>query len=248
MTLSEFFEENPETAVALSGGVDSAYLLFQAAKCAKKVRAYFVRSQFQPEFELEDARKIAETAGAELEILTLDVLKISEIAANGAERCYFCKKAMFSLIAAAAEKDGFSLLLDGTNASDDESDRPGTRAKNELRVRSPLRECGLEKSEIRRLAREAGLHVWDKPAYACLATRIRTGERIDENKLKMTEQAENFLASLGFSDFRVRLRGGAAVLQIKAEQFALAAENREKIVSELKKSYGAVMLDMEARE
>ena len=149
------------------------------------------------------------------------------------------------MIAGSAEKDGYRVILDGTNASDEEGDRPGIRALKELRVMSPLRECGFTKSRIRELSREAGLFTWNKPAYACLATRIPTGERITAEKLEATEHCEEYLAKLGFSDFRVRSFNGAARLQLRKEQLKRAIEMREQISEELKKYYSAVLLDME---
>lgn len=155
---------------------------------------------------------------------------------------------IFSAIAQAAREDGFTTILDGTNASDDAGDRPGMRALQELSVLSPLRECGLTKPEIRRLSKEAGLFTWDKPAYACLATRIPTGTAITADQLERTEAAENHLFSLGFTDFRVRLQGDAAKLQVPAAQFPKVLENRDMILSELKKWYSTVLLDLEARD
>ena len=137
------------------------------------------------------------------------------------------------------------MLLDGTNASDDAGDRPGMRALKELSVRSPLRICGLTKAEIRRRSREAGLFTWDKPAYACLATRIPTGTEIKADKLSRTEAAEQALFSLGFRDFRIRLRGGAAVIQA---QLPKVLENRSRILEELRRYYHAVLLDLEVRD
>src|SRR5699024_2924376 len=150
--------------------------------------------------------------------LDVDILADETVAANPPDRCYHCKRRIFSAIASAAAADGYTLLLDGTNASDDAGDRPGMRALWELSVRSPLRECGLTKPEIRWLSREAGLFTWDKPAYARLATRVPAGERLTAEKLENTERAEDFLFSLGFTDFRVRLFNGAARLQLPAEQ------------------------------
>ena len=121
------------------------------------------------------------------------------------------------------------------------------RALRELSVRSPLRECGLTKPEIRRLSRKAGLFTWDKPAYACLATRVPAGEQLTAEKLENTERAEDFLFSLGFADFRVRLFNGAARLQLPAEQLPRLLERRAEILSELKKTYRAVVLDLEVR-
>lgn len=247
MTLPEFFRATPRTAVAFSGGVDSAYLLWAARQWGREVRAYYVRSAFQPAFELADARRLAADVGAELRVLEVDVLSCPAVTANPADRCYHCKQAIFTAIRAAAEADGFPVLLDGTNASDDAGDRPGMRALRELSVRSPLRECGLTKEEIRRLSREAGLFTWDKPAYACLATRIPTGEVITAGKLQRTERAEDFLFSLGFTDFRVRTLGEDAKLQLRREQLPLALEKRAEILNHLKRDYRNVLLDLEVR-
>lgn len=247
MELFDFFEDNPKAAIAFSGGVDSAYLLYAAKTAGADVRAYYVKSAFQPQFELEDAKRLARQLAADMRIMEADVLASKTVADNPKDRCYHCKKLIFHIIAEAAEKDGYTLLLDGTNASDEEGDRPGMRALKELSVRSPLRECGLTKEKIRSLSKEAGLFTWDKPAYACLATRIPAGEPITEEKLAATEAAEEYLFSLGFTDFRVRRFGEAARLQFPAGQFEKVMEKREEIAEELKRYYKAVLLDMEAR-
>ena len=248
MKINEFFENNPKVAVAFSGGVDSAYLLYAAKQYAKEVQAYYVSSAFQPQFELEDAARLAKELDVPMRVLPVDVLSSDIIAANPADRCYHCKKMIFEAIRKAGGEDGFYVLLDGTNASDDEGDRPGMRAIRELSVFSPLRDCGLTKEEIRLRSKEAGLFTWDKPAYACLATRIPTGEPITEEKLKVTEAAENFLFSLGLTNFRVRRMGDAARLQVTAAQIGKVMENRELITTVLKRFYSAVLLDLEARE
>ena len=245
--LSQFFAENPRVALAFSGGVDSAYLLYAAIHADAQVRAYYVKSAFQPQFELDDAHRLAKELGADMRILELDVLSNPTIAANSADRCYHCKTMIFSSIIRAAREDGFTVLMDGTNASDDAGDRPGMRALRELKVRSPLRECGLTKAEIRALSKEAGLFTWNKPAYACLATRIPAGEAITSGALERTELSENFLHALGFSDFRVRLFHGGARLQIPENQFPLLIQKRQTILDELKKHYGSVLLDLEVR-
>ena len=247
LTLQEFFAEYPSVAVAFSGGTDSAYLLCAAKRNAERVCAYYVKSAFQPRFELEDAQRLAKELDAELKILELDVLAAPGVAENPADRCYYCKQAVFSAITAAARADGFPTLLDGTNASDNALDRPGMRALRELSVLSPLRMCGLTKAEIRRRSKEAGLFTWDKPAYACLATRIAAGEPITAEKLAAAEAAESFLFSLGFTDFRVRQRNGEAKLQLPAAQWPLVCERRAEILRELKKHYRAVTLDLEVR-
>ena len=248
MTLEEFFRGHPEVAIAFSGGVDSAYLLYAAMRYAKRVHAYTVHSQFQPRFELDDARRLATELGAALSVLPLDVLAVPGAAENGPDRCYHCKQAVLTTIRDAACADGFTLLCDGTNASDAVADRPGMRALRELGVRSPLRECGLTKDTIRALSRDAGLFTWDKPAYACLATRIRTGEEITLQKLKQTEKAEGFLFGPGFRDFRVRMVDNTAKLELREADLPLLLENREKIVTELRKDYDSVLLNLEVRK
>ena len=228
MTLSAYFAQHPKAALGFSGGVDSSYLLYAARQAGCSIRPYFVRTPFQPQFEL-------------------DVLADPAVAANPAERCYHCKRRLFGTLAARALADGYTLLLDGTNASDDADDRPGMRALRELHVASPLRECGLSKPEIRRLSKQAGLFTWDKPAYACLATRIPTGTPITAEALRITERGEGYLFSLGLRDFRIRFLHGAARLQVPEAQLPLVLAHREEIVRELKRNYSAVMLDLEVR-
>jgi uncharacterized protein len=248
MDLKQFFESVPEAAIAFSGGVDSAYLLYAAMQFGKRVKAYYVKTAFQPQFELEDAFRLAKELGADLQVLEVDILCETAVTANPADRCYYCKKVLFSRILQAAKADGFSVLLDGTNASDDASDRPGMRAISELSVRSPLRKCGLTKGKIRQLSKEACLFTHDKPAYACLATRIPTGELITSEKLQRTERAEAYISQWGFRDFRVRSMGNTAKIQVLEGDLSLLMEHREDILEELKKYYTGVVLDLEVRK
>ena len=245
--LKAFFQENTKLALAFSGGVDSAYLLYAAKTFGADVKAYYVKTPFQPEFEYEDARRLAEQLDAEMVTIHLDILSDDTIAENPKNRCYFCKKRIFSAILEQAKADGYSLIIDGTNASDDAADRPGMVALKEMEVRSPLRECGLTKAEIRKLSKEAGLFTHDKPAYACLATRIPTGTPITAEKLAITERNEGFLRSLGFRDFRIRLVGTAAKLQVSGNELPLLFANRETILEMLKNDYTEVLLDLEVR-
>lgn len=244
MTLKQFFQLHNQVAIAFSGGVDSAFLLSAAIRYGAKVKAYYVKSAFQPRFELEDAWKLSAHLGAEMEVLNLDILCHKEITANQPDRCYHCKKAILQTIVDAAVQDGYDLLLDGTNASDDASDRPGMRALAELSVRSPLRECGLTKEEIRRLSRDAGLFTWDKPAYACLATRTAAGEEITAEKLKRTETAETLLASLGFRDFRVRSSGDIARIQLITAELPRMEKYKSFVFKELQQYYREVTLEV----
>lgn len=247
MELGDFFQQHPKVALAFSGGVDSAYLLYAAVQADADVKAYFVNSAFQPRFELDDARRAAREIGAELREVELDVLAVPGVAANGTDRCYHCKHAILGAVARAAAEDGYAQIIDGTNASDAADDRPGMRALADLSVRSPLRECGITKGDVRRRAREAGLFTWDKPAYACLATRVPTGETITANKLAATETAEDALSAMGFSDIRVRWMDGAARVQVPESQMALAVARRQDILEAVGPLYSAVVLDLECR-
>ena len=247
MTLLAFFKENPKAALGFSGGVDSSYLLYAGVQAGADIHPYYIKTAFQPQFELDDAERLCAQLGVPLTVLELDVLKDEAVTANPPDRCYHCKAALFGALSARALADGYTLLLDGTNASDDAGDRPGMRALKELHVCSPLRECGLTKAEIRRLSREAGLFTWDKPAYACLATRIPSGDAITAEKLLATERAEAFLFSLGLTDFRVRNYHGAARLQFPEAQLNAVLAHRAEILQELKKDYPAVLLDLEVR-
>ncbi|MBQ5608573.1 MAG: ATP-dependent sacrificial sulfur transferase LarE [Oscillospiraceae bacterium] len=248
MTLQRFFEENSTVALAFSGGVDSGYLLYAAKACGAQVHVYYAKTPFQPRFEYDDALRLARQLEVPMTTVELDVLADPAIAANPHNRCYFCKQKIFTAILEAAEKDGFSLVIDGTNASDDTTDRPGMQALKELQVRSPLRECGLTKAEIRRLSKEAGLFTHDKPAYACLATRIPTGTPITTDLLARTERNEELLKRLGFLDFRIRLVGNSAKIQLTEDQLPLLLHHREAILQELKQDYSTVLLDLEVRQ
>ena len=247
MTLQEFFQAVPRVAVAFSGGTDSALVLWAAKRYGADVCAYYARTAFQPEFEWQEAKRLAAELGVTLREVPVDILSVPEAAANGPRRCYYCKQALFQAIWETARGDGYTMLLDGTNASDDAGDRPGMVALRELEVRSPLRECGITKQEVRKLSQEAGLFTWDKPAYACLATRIPTGTPICEEGLKRVEQAENKMSSLGFMDFRVRLWEGAARIQVTEKQLDMLMEKRQEILTALRPHFTAILLDLESR-
>ena len=247
MKLKKFFEKYPRVALGFSGGVDSAYLLYAGKKYGADIRPYFIKTAFQPEFELRDAQRLTDELGIELTVVEYDILAETQVAQNPPNRCYYCKSALFGALKQQALKDGYEILLDGTNASDDASDRPGMKAIREMKVLSPLRECGLTKDEIRILSREAGLFTWEKPSYACLATRIPTGEPVSGELLKRIERSEDALSALGFSDFRVRVFHNAARIQLSKGQFEQAAQDRERILSALKPYFPAVLLDLETR-
>lgn len=248
MTLQQFFTQHPKAALAFSGGSDSAYLLWAGRTFGQDVRPYYVSTPFQPAWEREDAQRLARELGVPLTVVELDVLACPEVAANPSNRCYFCKKALFSALWQQVRADGFSLLLDGTNASDDAQDRPGMRALSELEVRSPLRECGITKAQLRALSCQAGLFTWDKPAYACLATRIPTGTPITASDLARVERGEDALFALGFTDFRIRLRGDAALIQLPQDQMGWGVAQHGAILDALSPHFSQVFLDLNPRQ
>ncbi len=247
MELVDYLKRFERLAIAFSGGVDSSYLLYAAVKAGLTVRPYFVKSPFVPDFERSDALRLAASLGVSVQEITVDPLRDERIVANPDNRCYYCKQYVFNAIIGAANHDGFHHVADGTNASDDYDDRPGMKAIQELRIYSPLRACGLTKSMIRNASREAGLFTWHKPAYACLATRFPVGQRITEGGLRKVEEAEGYLFSLGFSDFRVRLLGNIAKIQVPQSQLEKVLQYRELMIKQLSPLFDAVLLDLEVR-
>lgn len=247
MELREFFERHPKCALAFSGGTDSALLLCEARRLGADVKAYFVKGPFQPQFELEDARRLAKELGAEMEVIETDVLALPEVAENGPRRCYYCKRAIFSLIFERARRDGYETVIDGTNASDKVNDRPGMQAIAELGVLSPLRMCGVTKAQVRELSAEAGLFTARKPSYACLATRVPTGTAITREALEKVERGEEALREMGFSDLRLRLEGTGARLELPAAQLPAVVQNRERVLKALLPSFSRVTVDLAGR-
>lgn len=233
-------------AVAFSAGVDSTLLLY-AAKQALGERAAAISGRFAsfPQSEAEAAERICRDMGVRLEILNIDQLSIPGFAENPPERCYICKKALFSELIGRAKELGFENVIDGCNADDAGDYRPGMKATSELGVKSPLLEVGLTKAEIRALSREFGLETWDKPALACLATRIPYGERITRRALEAIERAESFLFGMGFSQVRVRAHGNVARIELKPEEFSKALESASLIDKEVKRAgFSYVALDL----
>lgn len=246
MQLEEFFVRYPKCALAFSGGTDSAYLLYAAMQYGCDIRAYYVRSVFQPEFEYQDAMKIVEQLQADMRIIHCSVLEDEKVRMNPANRCYYCKQRIFSAISRQAQADGYSVILDGTNASDDAADRPGMKALAELKVLSPLRMCGISKSDVRRLSKEAGLFTYQKASYACLATRIAAGHEIRTEDLQCVEQAEAALSDMGFHNFRLRLyryEEGVAALETEEGQWQYARDHLVEIQERLRPWFHRVVLE-----
>ena len=248
ITLQRFFNDNPHVALAFSGGVDSSYLLYIGLHYGAKIRPYFVKTAFQPEFELRDARRVAEYLETEITVIETDVLNNAAVVSNPLNRCYHCKKNIFEVIRAQAFADGVPLVIDGTNASDDAGERPGMKALAEQSVRSPLRECGITKSNVRQLSKETGLFTWNKPAYACLATRVPFGQKITEDLLRRIEKSEDALFAFGFTDFRVRVMGdNVAKLQFQHAQMGDVVNRRADIVDTIKRYFSTILLDLDGR-
>ena len=248
MILEQFFDNNRKLALAFSGGTDSAFLLAQGLRQGCDLRPYFVKTVFQPRFELEDAQRLCAQLGVQLAVIELDVLANGSVAANPADRCYFCKTAIFTALIARAAQDGYSTVIDGTNASDDAADRPGMRALLELGVVSPLRICGITKQEVRQRSAQLGLFTANKPSYACLATRVPAGTAIEAGMLTRVERGEEVLRGLGFSDLRLRLfgeRGGK--LQLPEEQLVCAARMAQEIRAALSRDFDSILLDLQPR-
>lgn len=247
MILDSFFKKYPKTALAFSGGADSAYLLYVGLKAGWDIQPYFVKSPFQPQKELADALAFCKKITSQLSIISHNSLEDSEIRLNTPKRCYNCKKSIFTLIKQQAQSDGYSIIIDGTNASDRESERPGMKALVELGVLSPLKEYNLTKDKIRELSRKENLITWNKPSYSCLATRISTGEEITKELLTKAEEAENILTDLGFNDFRVRIAGNTLRIQLKEKEWLKGVKKRLDILTAIKPIFSIVSLDLEMR-
>ncbi|MDR2478327.1 MAG: ATP-dependent sacrificial sulfur transferase LarE [Treponema sp.] len=216
--LVDLIAARQSVAVAFSGGVDSSFLCRVAKDVlGDKAIAITIVSPMLPKSEIDCATAVSRQVG--INHIFVEEGEIEEdVAANPRERCYFCKKREFGRIIEAARERGIDTVLDGSNVDDLGDFRPGLKALEELHVFSPLREAGMTKADIRALSRRFDLPTWDKPAFACLASRIPYGERIDREKLNRIEQAEDYLRSLGFRQFRVRSHGDIARIEAARDE------------------------------
>lgn len=239
-------------AVAFSGGVDSVFLLYAARKAlGEQVLALTVSLRAVPRRELGEAEAFCRQQGIRHRIERVDEFSIPGFADNPPDRCYLCKKTLFRRMLAAAEEEGFAVLMEGSNLDDQGDYRPGLRALQELRVESPLKESGFTKAQIREMSRRLGLFAWDKPSMACLASRFAYGERITPEKMERVEQAEEYLAMLGFGQRRVRMHGNLARIELLSEELPVMMEDGryrqvQERLSELGFSY--VTLDLKGFE
>ncbi len=235
-------------AIAFSGGVDSSYLLWAALKALgpEKVLAITFVSPVIPSREREAASQIAQMLGARHLFLPTEQTDDPEFLANTQERCYVCKKRVFSKLVEFARREGFQNVAEGSNVDDELDFRPGAKAVKELGILSPLKEAGLSKEEIRHLSRLAGLPTWDKSPQSCLATRIPQGKPITVEDLAMVEKAEDFLISLGLRTVRVRHNYPIARIEVGREEMRKVVDRAEEIVSALKAlGYSYVVLDLQ---
>lgn len=204
-----------KAAVAFSGGVDSVFLLYAAREAlGEKVLALTVSLHAVPKRELSEAKEFCRVHGIRHRIECVDEFSIEGFADNPPDRCYLCKRTLFTNMKKLAEKEGYPVLMEGSNVDDQGDYRPGLRALKELQVQSPLKDAGFTKAEIREMSRRLGLAAWEKPSMACLASRFAYGERITPKKMDMVEQAEEYLTELGFVQRRVRMHGNLARLEI----------------------------------
>ena len=246
--LEAIIGELERVLVAFSGGVDSTFLAFVSKRIlGDGALAVTASSESFPEFERKNAEELARKLGIRHRVIRTCELDVPLFAENPPDRCYHCKMELFGRLKAMAAEEGLNWVADGTNADDVGDYRPGLRALEELGVRSPLLDAGLGKQEIRTLSRESGLPTWDRPAYACLASRFPYGERITREKLAQVAKAEESLRGLGLKQFRVRHHGPVARIEAEPGEIGrLATIDRESAIEAVKGAgFAYVALDLE---
>lgn len=233
--------------IAFSGGVDSTFLLHRASLIKKvKIAAITIRTNYIPKREIDEAAEFCKANGINHTILDLSCPE--EIRNNPIDRCYICKTLLFGHIKSFAEKNNYKYIVDGSNADDNGDFRPGLKALKEMGIRSPLMESGLIKREIRELSQKADLPTWNKPAYACLLTRIPYDTKITEKDLRMVERAEEYFFEQGFPGTRVRIHGDLARIECLPGYINVMTQEpeRDHIINNLKNiGFRYISLDLE---
>lgn len=246
--LKDNIKKRGSAAVAFSGGVDSTFLVRVAHEVlGDKLVAVTATSSTYPERELKEAIQYAKEMGVKHIIISSEELDIEGFASNPKNRCYYCKKELFTKINEVAKQNDVQYVFDGSNVDDNGDFRPGMQAARELEVISPLKEANLTKADIRELSKELGLPTWDKPSFACLSSRFPYGTKITLPKLKMVDEAEQFLLDLGIKQVRVRHHGEIARIEVSQEERVqfFDAEIMDKIGEKFKKiGFTYVTLDI----
>ncbi len=235
--LRQLLSSLKKVLVAFSGGVDSTFLLYVSKEVLGRnnVLAVIAESPTYPKDEIELAKKLAQALGVDYQVIKTEEFLDQNFVSNPNDRCFYCKRELFMKLNILAKEKGFDCVVDGSNLDDLADYRPGSQAKQELGVRSPLQEAGLRKEEIRQLSKTLGLSTWDKPAYACLASRIPYGTKITQDLLARIEEGEKFLRSLGFKQLRVRHH--ASLVRIEVENDDLGKIMSPRIMDEIAKKF-----------